>query len=272
MHGNALKIPLAAIPERLVDARSTSSRKVVEAYNRLWEVESDEDDEDDIACLLSEDDPGEQTRAPSGPNLRQRSSSVELGSPRQHIVSEAQHAVGGNGLVIDASKTDFRPGALDLGSLPRLGEPSWATEMAAKQLGRDIMALQQIQAKTPLQDLGWYIDFEMVTNLFQWIVEFHSFDPELPLAQDMKKVGATSIVLEIRFPRSYPYEPPFVRVIRPRFLPFMDGGGGHVTGGGAVCMELLTTSGWSPASSMESVLLQVRMAMCSVDPATRQAG
>lgn len=27
---------------------------------------------------------------------------------------------------------------------------------------------------------------------------------------------------------------------RPRFLSFMNGGGGHVTAGGAICMQLLT--------------------------------
>ena len=68
--------------------------------------------------------------------------------------------------------------------------------------------------------------------------------------------------------------PPFVRVIRPRFLPFHMGGGGHVTGGGAMCMELLTNDGWSAVSSIESVLLQVRMAISSLDPkpARLQAG
>jgi len=33
-----------------------------------------------------------------------------------------------------------------------------------------------------------------------------------------------------------------------------------------MCMELLTASGWSPANSMESVLLQVRMALCNLEP------
>ncbi|KAJ9640899.1 hypothetical protein H2199_005567 [Coniosporium tulheliwenetii] len=60
--------------------------------------------------------------------------------------------------------------------------------------------------------------------------------------------------------------PPFVRIIRPRFLGFMQGGGGHVTAGGALCMELLTNNGWSAVSSIESVLLQVRLAMSSLDP------
>ena len=60
--------------------------------------------------------------------------------------------------------------------------------------------------------------------------------------------------------------PPFIRVVRPRFLGFQQGGGGHVTAGGALCMELLTNSGWSAVSSIESVLLQVRMAIASTEP------
>lgn len=107
---------------------------------------------------------------------------------------------------------------------------------------------------------------ELVTNVYQWIVELHSFDPSLPLARDMNAAGLTSIVLEIRFGKDYPHSPPFVRVIKPRFLPFTQGGGGHVTGGGAMCMELLTNSGWSAASSIEGVLLQVRMAIMNLDP------
>ena len=34
-----------------------------------------------------------------------------------------------------------------------------------------------------------------------------------------------------------------------------------------MCMELLTNTGWSAVSSIESVLLQVRLAMASLDPA-----
>ncbi|KAI1376027.1 hypothetical protein F4677DRAFT_445742 [Hypoxylon crocopeplum] len=163
-------------------------------------------------------------------------------------------------------ETGFRPGTLDYSVLPLLAPPSYATEVAQKSLGKEIKRLEKIQSSTPLHELGWYINFERIDNLFQWIVELHSFDPSLPLAQDMKKAGLTSIIIEVRFLRGFPISPPFVRVIRPRFLPFMHGGGGHVTAGGAMCMELLTNTGWSPANSIESVFLQVRMAMCSLDP------
>ena len=162
--------------------------------------------------------------------------------------------------------TDFVPGSLDQASLPMLEPPSYATPTATKTLNRNLREVLEIQKKTPLHELGWYIDQELVSNVYQWIVELHSFDASLPLAQDMKKAGVTSIVLEIRFGKDYPFSPPFLRVIRPRFLPFAMGGGGHVTAGGAMCMELLTNSGWSSVSTIESVLLQVRMAIMNTEP------
>jgi ubiquitin-conjugating enzyme E2 Q len=147
-----------------------------------------------------------------------------------------------------------------------LEPPSYATPTATKTLNRNLREVLEIQKKTPLHELGWYIDQELVSNVYQWIVELHSFDASLPLAQDMKKAGVTSVVLEVRFGKDYPFSPPFLRVIRPRFLPFAAGGGGHVTAGGAMCMELLTNSGWSSVSTIESVLLQVRMAIMNTEP------
>ena len=109
----------------------------------------------------------------------------------------------------------------------------------------------------------------MLTSCTNRIVELHSFHTfeikgkKLPLADDMKKKDIKSVVLEIRFNKDFPYTPPYVRVIRPRFLSFNQGGGGHIVLGGAMCMELLTNTGWSSVSSMESVLMQIRMAIAS---------
>jgi ubiquitin-conjugating enzyme E2 Q len=164
------------------------------------------------------------------------------------------------------SLTDYEPGTLNYDTLPMLQVPAWATTSATKRLMNDFKDLIQVQNTTPVHELGWHIDEDKVDNIYQWIVELHSFDPSLPLAQDMKNKNVKSIVLELRFGKDYPMSPPFVRVIRPRFLSFQQGGGGHVTAGGAMCMQLLTNDGWSAVSSIESVLLQVRMAMSSLDP------
>lgn len=162
--------------------------------------------------------------------------------------------------------TDYVPGTLDYSTLPMLQKPSWASSAATRCLMRDFKALIKTQEEQPLHELGWHIDVDKMENIYQWIVELHSFDSTLPLAQDMKKHNVKSVVLELRYGKDYPMAPPFVRVIRPRFLSFAAGGGGHVTAGGAMCMQLLTNDGWSAVSSIESVLVQVRMAITSTDP------
>ncbi|KAJ5864397.1 Ubiquitin-conjugating enzyme E2 [Penicillium soppii] len=163
-------------------------------------------------------------------------------------------------------KTGYYPGLLQEESLPLLSPPEYATTPATKILQQHLAATIKIQKQVPLHHLGWYVDHNLITTVYQWIVELHSFDPELLLAKDLQAVGMQSIVLELRFPPQFPMDPPFVRVIRPRFLQFSLGGGGHVTAGGALCMELLTQSGWLPTASIESVLLQVRMAILNTDP------
>ena len=163
-------------------------------------------------------------------------------------------------------QTDFVPGTLDHSTLPLIQPPSYATTSASKTLQRELTASLKIQNTLPSHELGWYINPELINNVYQWIVELHSFEPHLPLAKDMKAKNLKSVVLEIRFGKDYPISPPFVRVLRPRFMTYMAGGGGHVTAGGALCMELLTNSGWSAVNNIESVLLQVRLAISSTEP------
>ncbi|KAG6002536.1 hypothetical protein E4U21_002996 [Claviceps maximensis] len=166
-----------------------------------------------------------------------------------------------------SNPSTFRPGTLDLTTLPQLPEPAWAvsSRIALQTLAREIRELHKTQLQNDAASLGWYCDTAKISNLFQWIVELHTFDADLPLAKDMMRNGHTSVVLEIRFGSNFPMCPPFVRVIRPRFLPFHRGGGGHVTAGGAICSEMLTGSGWSPAMSMENVFVQIRLALCDTE-------
>lgn len=166
-------------------------------------------------------------------------------------------------------KTDFVPGTLKEETLPLLSPPAYATSPATALLQRHLQATLKTQETKPLHELGWYMDPSLIRTVYQLIVELHTFDPTLPLAQDLKTANLTSIVLEVRFPPQFPMDPPFVRIIRPRFLEFAQGGGGHVTAGGAICMELLTNSGWSAVTSIESLLLQVRIAISTEDHPAR---
>ncbi|RAO64851.1 uncharacterized protein BHQ10_000863 [Talaromyces amestolkiae] len=166
----------------------------------------------------------------------------------------------------NSALTPFEPGTLTESSVTLLEPPAYASSSATKTLQQRLLQALKVQEQTPPDELGWCIDPQLINNPYQWIVELHSFELSLPLGQDLQKAGLQSVVLEMRFPHDFPMSPPFVRVIRPRFLEFNAGGGGHITMGGALCMELLTGSGWLPTFSIENVLLSIRLALCSVDP------
>lgn len=66
--------------------------------------------------------------------------------------------------------------------------PREATPMATMSLQRELKAMlrEQDQAKS-LSELGWYMPTDFIgDNLFQWIVELHSFEKDLPIAKDLK--------------------------------------------------------------------------------------
>jgi ubiquitin-conjugating enzyme E2 Q len=63
---------------------------------------------------------------------------------------------------------------------------------------------------------------------------------DLHAAARLRHVAEVPVLLEIRFPPDFPWQPPFIRVVAPRFAFHT----GHVTVGGSICMELLT-SAWS---------------------------
>ena len=74
-----------------------------------------------------------------------------------------------------------------------------------------------------------------------------------------KRSSPTTATFRVVFPSSFPAAPPYVRVLRPRFV-FRTG---HVTIGGSICTEVLTNQGWSSSMTVESVLLSIRANLSS---------
>lgn len=70
-----------------------------------------------------------------------------------------------------------------------------------------------------------------------------------------------NIKLQISIPKRYPFEPPFVRVVYPRFK-FRTG---HITLGGSICMEVLSNKGWMPAMNIHNLLLQIKLLIINGD-------
>lgn len=119
---------------------------------------------------------------------------------------------------------------------------------------------------------------ELVSDsIYEWNIRLRSVDPDSPLYSDLvmlkEKEGNDSILLNIMFKESYPFEPPFVRVVHPiisgkaiamqlgddhcLILYHVSPIGGYVLVGGAICMELLTKQGWSSAYTVEAVIMQI---------------
>jgi ubiquitin-protein ligase len=108
-------------------------------------------------------------------------------------------------------------------------------------------------AKQDSQKLGFQVKVAN-DSFYKWSVFIDKFDEEYPIGKDMIELGIKCIELEILFPENYPYAPPFIRIISPRFKYQT----GHVTQAGALCMEILTPKGWSPACSVESVIVTIK--------------
>jgi ubiquitin-conjugating enzyme E2 Q len=240
-------IPLDAMPKsrrggKAVSVGKGKGKKKMKASGSAFDPISIDIDDDDTASIATDvedlnvliEDEDMYVSAQSQPKTIVEASGK----------SKETRFIGGlKSFISKASKpskplTDFLPGTLDYSGLPLLQPPTWATSSATKRLQKEYQTLLKVQETHPLHELGWYTDSDKLDNVYQWIIELHSFEEDLPLAKQMKQKGIKSVVIEMRFGKDYPMAPPFIRVIRPRFLSFMAGGGGHVTAGGSICMEV----------------------------------
>ncbi|CAG9320288.1 unnamed protein product [Blepharisma stoltei] len=108
---------------------------------------------------------------------------------------------------------------------------------------------------------GIHTEFENGSNIYVWNIHIDmnkyqissilnsDFDAYVQRNPGRKK----ELVFEVRYGQNYPSEPPFVRVIRPRFS-FRTG---HITIGGSVCIHGLTTSGWNPDRNIDGILMEI---------------
>jgi ubiquitin-conjugating enzyme E2 Q len=102
-------------------------------------------------------------------------------------------------------------------------------------------------------ETGFLLEPAVEDQMDVWKISLFQFDQDSMLAKDLKVLGLDSVELEMTFPEQYPFSPPFVRVVRPRFK--------RQTGfvmNGALCMELLTSDGWNPVNDIESVIVSIR--------------
>lgn len=123
------------------------------------------------------------------------------------------------------------------------------TNQTNAALARDINNLM----KTDLGSLGMEIVLKEEDNLNALCVKLFNFPEDSELHEDLQKLSDKFVLLEMEFD-GYPFKPPFVRVISPRFKIHT----GHVTVGGSICIDVLTSHGWSPALDIEKVLVIIK--------------
>ena len=105
-------------------------------------------------------------------------------------------------------------------------------------------------------EAGFSLEPSDEDSMEKWRIKLFDFDCDSNLAKDLLVCGLNHVELEMSFPDQYPFEPPFVRVVQPRFK--------RQTGfvmSGALCMELLTKDGWNPVNDIESVIVSIRSIM-----------
>ena len=122
---------------------------------------------------------------------------------------------------------------------------------------RLMIEYRQLMKKTA-SELGFTIKLAEEDNLRVWTVYISAVNLDNPsLEAQMQKLNIPALELEISFPDTYPIEPPFPRVIHPRFQSLT----GHITAGGSICMEAISRSGWVPTTNMESLITQIKLVL-----------
>jgi len=121
-----------------------------------------------------------------------------------------------------------------------------------RRLASDLYKIMMADTK----EAGFSLEPVDEDSMDKWRINLFGFDEDSNLAKDLMVCGTDSVELQMSFPDDYPFKPPFVRVVKPRFQ--------RQTGfvmSGALCMELLTSDGWNPVNDIESVIVSIRSLM-----------
>ncbi|CAD7930181.1 unnamed protein product [Amoebophrya sp. A25] len=84
------------------------------------------------------------------------------------------------------------------------------------------------------------------------------------LGREMRRSGVAQLDFEVMFTDHFPMEAPKLRLVRPT----VSMGSFWVQKQGALCMELLSADGWSPALSVEQMAFSVRAMMMNCNSGT----
>jgi len=134
-------------------------------------------------------------------------------------------------------------------ALPPVSQEATLPPRCLQRLTREMRQMEQQKAKN-LQEHG--LEFSLTdpegNDLRVWTLRLHtsSVDAGSRLGKQLREWNVPAIIFEVWIPDGFPTSPPKVRVMQPTF----SAGSFWVHQYGALCLEILTRQGWSPATSL----------------------
>jgi hypothetical protein len=175
------------------------------------------------------------------------------------LARQLQAELNGEGQKRSRDAQDLTADSDDEPAAKKAKAPPWQGKRGTARMFAEMSALRKWKGSPRV------FDIEMVQDRAdKWRFSGNGFDNDCSagrnLNADLRKLrGQSCIKMEITFPSDYPTRPFFLRCVSPRFCWYT----GHVTAGGAICIEALTTEGtpgsWQPDICVESVLNTVFM-------------
>ena len=165
-------------------------------------------------------------------------------------ISQQQRRTGSNSRRLDEKKSKWKEPSKEAVNMSLRAQQE--TTGGKRRLAQDLYKIMMSDTR----QAGFSLEPASHDQMDKWRIQLFQFDEDSNLAKDMVVLGVDHVELEMTFPDDYPFEPPFVRVVRPRFK--------RQTGfvmHGALCMELLTKDGWNPVNDIESVIVSIRSLM-----------
>ncbi|CAM9931395.1 unnamed protein product, partial [Hapterophycus canaliculatus] len=131
-------------------------------------------------------------------------------------------------------------------------ENLFTSKASSAVLTQDLLDIQRLE-----KELGMEVE-AVDDNIFHWKVKINRVRGTSPLCEDLEKLRQTYaygyVEMELTFTMDlYPFYPPLVKLVRPRFQGFMMG---RITS-----LEMLQLSKWSSVRGMKGVLVGIRTAL-----------
>lgn len=206
------------------------------------------------ADLALQSPPAPQSQPQPGPESDQQAAA---GAPNAHEAALSREDMRAARLrALAGQNGDANASAAEAARGPQAALP----QKTLQRLGRELKQLEQHKA-AKLEEHGIEVALADPAgeDLRVWTMRILTagLDEDCALRKALSSKNVDTVEFEIWIPDAFPVAPPRVRVLRPYFSP----GSFFVHQFGSLCLEVLTSQGWTPAMSLMQLGVQVKAMM-----------